>query len=501
MQQKNTKLKSRPVKPAVVNVSIILVAAVAISLTLWFSHLNRLRTEMKDHFSNAVVHIEHGEYDLALTEAEDALALAQRLRDSDAADDINAYINLIQAVLVGNDFFVSGDYRIALQTYFLALELATEINARRAEIVDEKPLRTDLIDEKISTTEMYIAFYVLIENAEVMTESSEDEEYFAKLFFYETAISLYEEAKMIALALSFNDGIDQVESAIEDVLKRISEAMRAEAESLYVAGDNLYTDGQYAQSLEFFYSALDLYLELDDEQHIIMTRARIDYAENMLAEVEVIEPPAPDPQDGSGLEVEPTTNYTHNLGIDFDMRTLIDDQSRRPANQVRMGSTDGMNEGWYNGCGWVATYNALILLGNPQHPAEIVNYFETIGGTVFGGVFGTYPNSIVNYLSEMGYSVGHTLFPQITLNIDDAIKASRVSILAYAHTSAAHYVAVEYREDTGRFIVYNDGFARTRSANLGFRDDTTAGAVIDSVVAFISGTPDILFSFSLITVE
>jgi len=165
-----------------------------------------------------------------------------------------------------------------------------------------------------------------------------------------------------------------------------------------------------------------------------------------------------------------------------------------------MGSREGMNEGWYNGCGWVATYNALILLGTPEHPAEIVRYFETSGGTVFGGVFGTYPNSIESYIRSLGFSVNHAMFPQLSMNIDNAIKASRVSILAYVHTSAAHYATIEYREDIGKFVVYNDRFARTRSESLGFQNDTNVGAVIDSIAAFINNTPDILFSFSLITV-
>ena len=194
-------------------------------------------------------------------------------------------------------------------------------------------------------------------------------------------------------------------------------------------------------------------------------------------------------------------NYEHNSGISFDLTTLIENQNRSPANQVRMGTREGMNEGWYNGCGWVAVYNALILLGNPKHPAEIVMYFETTGGTVFGGVFGTYPNAIESYLASLGYNVKHTLFPKLTVNIDDVARASRVIILAYAHKSAAHYATVEYREDIDKFIVYNDGFARARSANFGFQNETAAGAAIDSISAFISETSDILFSFSLIAVN
>jgi len=160
-----------------------------------------------------------------------------------------------------------------------------------------------------------------------------------------------------------------------------------------------------------------------------------------------------------------------------------------------------MNEGWYNGCGWIAAYNALVVLETPVHPAEIVRYFEESGGIVLGGVFGTYPNTIEEYMRSQGYRVSHTLFPQLSTSLDDAIKGSRVSILAYLHSSAAHYVAIEYREDIGRFVVYNDSFAQARSSRLGFQNETSAGAAIDSIDALISGTPEIRLSFSLITIN
>jgi len=166
-----------------------------------------------------------------------------------------------------------------------------------------------------------------------------------------------------------------------------------------------------------------------------------------------------------------------------------------------MGMREGLNEGWYNGCGWVAAYNALIIMGNPQHPAEIVKSFEERGGTAFGGVFGTYPNAIEEYLRSFGYSVSHTLFPQLSINIDETIRNSKVGILAYLHTNAAHYITIEYREDIEKFIVYNDSFARTRSANLGFQNYTDTGSAIDSVAALISSTREIIFSFSLIVVS
>jgi tRNA nucleotidyltransferase (CCA-adding enzyme) len=88
----------------------------------------------------------------------------------------------------------------------------------------------------------------------------------------------------------------------------------------------------------------------------------------------------------------------------------------------------------------------------------------------------------------------------MTKSIDDAIKTSRVSILAYMHTSAAHYIAIEYNEEIDMFIVYNDSFAQTRSTTLGLTN-TNPGAAIDSVSALITNTRSILFTLSLIVVS
>ena len=498
MRQGSTENKSRRVKLVVI-ISVVLVLAVLISISLWAAHLRKLRTEMERNLTSATVSIELGLYTAALTDAEEALSLAQRLSDSEAIYEVNTYIWLIKAIILGDELFGIGDYHSALDVYFLANVYASNINNHKTELGDENLLDTSLIDENITITEMFIAFYMLIEKAESFSEASD----------FEDALATYKEALLVAAALSYTDGIEFSLSGVDEMQTRIEEVKRTEAMNLFAQGDRFYFDEQYTQAIKYFYRALEIYLELDDQQNIIMINARIDYAKRMLREKESQEPPSEDTQDSTQDDTqddtvtqdERATNYEHNSSISFDMFTLIDNQNQRPANQIRMGTTDGMNEGWYNGCGWVAAYNTLILLGSPEHPADIVRYFETIGGTVFGGVFGTYPNTIEAYLGSLGYNVNHTLFPQLSMNIDEVIKASRVGIIAYVHTSAAHYATIEYREDINKFIVYNDSFARTRSIDLGFHNDSGPGAAIDSVAAFINYTPDILFSFSLITVQ
>ena len=342
----------------------------------------------------------------------------------------------------------------------------------------------------ITPLEMYITFFSHINLAEFLKEEEK----------YEAALLAYEDAGSIASALSYNKGISSVESGIDEVNNIIIALKYEEALKLIIKGNELYDNDDYRGALSYFYDVLFIYKEIDDRENEFLTKARIEYIELKIIESETEKPPVIITRPGDEDETEINRNYLFNMGIYFDLKTPVDNQHREPASLMRMGNAEGMNEGWYNGCGWIAIYNALIILENPLHPAEIIKFFEESGGVAFDGMFGTYPNSIEAFFDINGYDVSHTAFPQVTMNIDNVISESKVCILAYLHTRAAHYIAIEYREEDDMFVVYNDSLARARSASLGFENASDTGAVIDSVAELIRNTPDILFSFSLITV-
>jgi len=466
---------------------VIIVIAAAI-LLLWVIRRQQLREDMEQLLAGVIVDIDNGRYTAALNDAVQAWDLAERLRDNEYISEINARIRLIEEIIHADELFENESYQSAMDAYMLALRYAVETGN----------IATGYLAKMIATTERYIDFYDLIQDAETLVEHIN----------YEEALSLYQQAVTVAATLSFADGKELAAAGIADVKERIELAKRSEAAQFILQGDWSLQNGFLAEAIVFFERALEIFRELDDSQGISLVSFRIGTAQSSLADSELqVEQEAQDGQQ-SNLDANPDatqeeaeSNYEYNQRLIFDMRALIDDQYKRPANQVRMGSAGGRNEGWYNGCGWVSTYNALILLDDPCHPADIVRYFESSGGTVFGGVFGTYPHAIERYLKYLGYKVDHALFPRIPANIDDIIKASRVCIIAYAHTSAAHYIAVEYRQEDGRFIVYNDNLARNRSVSLGLDEVSSKGAVIDSVSAFINNTPEILFAFSLIRVS
>jgi len=144
-------------------------------------------------------------------------------------------------------------------------------------------------------------------------------------------------------------------------------------------------------------------------------------------------------------------NYSYNSKLSFS--GPITGQSLGNAALVRMGIGTGAD----NGCGWIATYNALYLLGTPVPPANIVQYMDTNGGANIGGVFGVNPYAVYQYLDLMGYNTNITFYPA-GLDKTIANSKSQMGILMYGFTNSngnfnIHYVIVDYKN--GQYVFYN----------------------------------------------
>ena len=116
-----------------------------------------------------------------------------------------------------------------------------------------------------------------------------------------------------------------------------------------------------------------------------------------------------------------------------------------------MGKYEDFRDGSYNGCAWIATYNAALLLGERYHPADIIKYYETRGGSLVNGVFGVNPVAIRALFGAQGFE---TAMHNLPSSVDNHIRNSTVSILTFAHPDAAHTVAVYYAN--GVFHVFNE---------------------------------------------
>lgn len=131
------------------------------------------------------------------------------------------------------------------------------------------------------------------------------------------------------------------------------------------------------------------------------------------------------------------------------MKDLIYNQNKIPKEQWRY----GFRTSAATGCGWIAAYNALRLLGYRAEPEELIRYFERQLPLIHGNA-GTQFWGPALYFKKWGFPVTLTADRS---RYDEAAKASDVCILFYhwrrGAKLGAHFVAVEHTENG--FVGYN----------------------------------------------
>lgn len=105
------------------------------------------------------------------------------------------------------------------------------------------------------------------------------------------------------------------------------------------------------------------------------------------------------------------------------------------------------------GCGWIATYNALRLLGEDAEPEELIRIFERQLPLIHGNL-GTTILAPAFYFKKKGYLVNWT---SCNDKFDRMARESDVCILFYRwHEKwriGAHFVALHYTESG--ILAYN----------------------------------------------
>lgn len=147
------------------------------------------------------------------------------------------------------------------------------------------------------------------------------------------------------------------------------------------------------------------------------------------------------------------TNRRHNRSVSTDGFLL--NQREAPARELRY----GFFSAGYNGCGWIAVYNACRILGEEVPPAEIISDFERYGAILFG-LFGTWTGAVTHFFRKRGYRVNATRNPD---RMDALASAAPVSILWFWHRKGAHFIALHPSEQS--FVGYNV-FSSSKNAVL-----------------------------------
>ena len=131
------------------------------------------------------------------------------------------------------------------------------------------------------------------------------------------------------------------------------------------------------------------------------------------------------------------------------MHELIYNQRQIPKKKWRY----GFRSSAATGCGWIATYNALRLLGYRAEPEKLIRYFERQLPLIHGN-FGTSIWGPCLYFRKWGFPV------KMTANrsrFDDLARQGDACILFYRWRRGwrfgAHFVTLRYTE--GSFVGYN----------------------------------------------
>lgn len=131
------------------------------------------------------------------------------------------------------------------------------------------------------------------------------------------------------------------------------------------------------------------------------------------------------------------------------MQQLIYNQRRIPKWQWRYGLRSSASIG----CGWVATYNALCILGEKVSIPELIRRFERQLPGV-NGTLGTFIGAPAWMLHRMGYRIR---IVNDRKQYDALAKEGAVCILSYYWRRkariGAHFVALRYVD--GGFVGYN----------------------------------------------
>lgn len=110
--------------------------------------------------------------------------------------------------------------------------------------------------------------------------------------------------------------------------------------------------------------------------------------------------------------------------------------------------------GW-SGCGLVALYNAMYLLGKPVSLSGIIHWADSSGASILFGVFGTSMNKIKEYLSKNSFET-----KEVKDDFDRYIREYGIAILEYWNDKSdilkgKHIVCIEYQKKNNRVMVYN----------------------------------------------
>lgn len=277
----NKKRRIRRIIMITVVVLVIVIVA-AVILTVLHNKRARKREEMEQGYLDTIEYIQIDNYTRAQERCEEALKLAESLRDRAMVKELGDYQKLIESVLAAQEHMDGQRYADAQRTYREA--------AARSVYVDSIGL--DYINDRLALTADYISVYDLINLGDVLAQNLQ----------YDKAEEKYLEAKAVAGKIYFDEGrksaLDALEKLYEDqkAEKEAEEADRKEQQSQQESGANYVTQGDvafaqgsYEEARVYYLSAQQLYSDMGDQAQQDAVAEKLRTTEEKIEEKELLE--------------------------------------------------------------------------------------------------------------------------------------------------------------------------------------------------------------------
>ena len=275
--------KKRRIRRIIMITAVVLVIAVAAAVILTILHNRRARKreKMELGYLDTIEYIQIDNYTRAQERCEEALDLAESLRDRAMVKELGDYKKLIESVLAAQEHMDGQRYADAQRTYREA--------AARSVYVDSIGL--DYINDRLALTADYISVYDLINLGDVLAQNLQ----------YDKAEEKYLEAKAIAGKIYFDDGrksaIEALEKLYEDqkAEKEAEEADRKEQQNQQESGANYVTQGDvafaqgdYEGARVYYLSAQQLYSDMGDQAQQTAVEEKLQTTEEKIEEKELL---------------------------------------------------------------------------------------------------------------------------------------------------------------------------------------------------------------------
>lgn len=270
--------RKRKIRKILMIATPILLVLVVLTVVLLVMHNNRKKdiAAMEQSFYDAIEYIQADNYPRAKTECQNALDLANKLKNEEIQNDASNYMKLIESVIAGDTDLNDGEYRDAQRNY---------LNAQnRSRYADN--LGLDYIQDRLEQTGQYITVYDLIALGDTLVTNLQ----------YDKAEEQYSAAQLLAGSIYFTEGRDSAIAALERLYESMkqeqadnaaaqqqaSEAQSAAA-GVLSEGDAAFAKGDYTSALTYYTTALQKYTELEDEVQVAALLIKIAATEEKLA--------------------------------------------------------------------------------------------------------------------------------------------------------------------------------------------------------------------------